>query len=144
MRHNTKYIAQIEKLFDKLNELPIIQDKDRKELDKKFRLEFNYNSNHIEGNTLTYGQTKLLLLADKSIGDAKVSDIEEMKAHDLALRDIQGMAYEKERPLTEQFIKELNKTILVRDFWKEAITPDGRAVKSPFCKLNFPPFLTKK
>jgi Fic family protein len=125
MRHNTKYIAQIEKLFDKLNELPIIQDKDRKELDKKFRLEFNYNSNHIEGNTLTYGQTKLLLLADKSIGDAKVSDIEEMKAHDLALRDIQGMAYEKERPLTEQFIKELNKTILVRDFWKEAITPDG-------------------
>ena len=25
-------------------------------------LEFNYNSNHIEGNTLTYGQTELLLM----------------------------------------------------------------------------------
>ncbi len=28
-------------------------------------LEFNYNSNHLEGNTLTYGQTELLLLFDK-------------------------------------------------------------------------------
>ena len=34
--------------------------KDR--LAQKFSLEFNYNSNHIEGNTLTYGQTEILLL----------------------------------------------------------------------------------
>ena len=27
-----------------------------------FTVEYNYNSNHIEGNTLTYGQTELLLL----------------------------------------------------------------------------------
>jgi hypothetical protein len=35
------------------------------------------------------------------------------------------MANDKERPLTENFIKELNKTILVKPFWKDAISPNG-------------------
>ena len=30
-------------------------------------MDFNYNSNHIEGNTLTYGQTEILLLFGKVI-----------------------------------------------------------------------------
>jgi len=42
-------------------------------------LEFNYNNNHIEGNTLTYGQTELLLMFCRVIGEAKMKDIEEMK-----------------------------------------------------------------
>jgi len=32
---------------------------------QKLRLEWNYHSNHIEGNTLTYGETMLLLLHDR-------------------------------------------------------------------------------
>jgi Fic family protein len=98
---------------------------DEKRLKKKLRLEFNYNSNHMEGNTLTYGQTQLLLFFDKSSGDVPVSDIEEMKAHDVALSQIEEMARDKERPLTELFIKELNKIILVKPFWKDAITQNG-------------------
>ncbi len=100
-----------------------------KRLKKKFRLEFNYNSNHLEGNTLTYGQTQLLLLFDKSSGDVPVSDIEEMKAHDVALSLTEEMAKDNERPLTEQFIKELNQTILVKPFYKDAITADGTPTK---------------
>ncbi|MBK6362564.1 MAG: hypothetical protein IPF52_03345 [Saprospiraceae bacterium] len=41
-----------------------MKDSDKRRLDEKFRLEFNYNSNHIEGNTLTYQDTKVLLLKD--------------------------------------------------------------------------------
>jgi Fic family protein len=37
-------------------------------LDRKLMLEFNYNSNHIEGNTLTYGQTKLLFMFGETAG----------------------------------------------------------------------------
>ncbi|MDP4271656.1 MAG: Fic family protein [Bacteroidota bacterium] len=96
---------------------------------KKLRLEFNYNSNHIEGNTLTYGQTQLLLLFDKSSGDASVSDIEEMKAHDLALSQIEEMAKDQERPLTELFIKELHEMILVKPYWKNAISQDGNPTR---------------
>lgn len=100
-----------------------------KRLKKKLRLEFNYNSNHIEGNTLTYGQTQLLLFFDKSSGDVPVSDIEEMKGHDIALSQIEEMAKDKERPLTELFIKELNKLILVKPFWKDAISYDGNPTR---------------
>ncbi len=98
---------------------------DLKRLKKKLRLEFNYNSNHMEGNTLTYGQTQLLLFFDRSSGDVPVSDIEEMKAHDVALSQIEEMSKDNERPLTELFIKELNKVILVKPFWKDAITQNG-------------------
>lgn len=119
-------------MIDTLNALKMELDKklplkaeDNKRLQKKLRLEFNYNSNHLEGNTLTYGQTQLLLFFDKSSGDVPVSDIEEMKAHDVALSQVEEMAKDKERPLTEAFIKELNKTILVKPYWKDAISPIG-------------------
>ena len=47
--------------------------------------DFNYNSNHLEGNTLTYGQTKLLLLFGRVEGEALMCDYEEMKAHNVGL-----------------------------------------------------------
>ena len=123
--YKTKTIDTVNALKLELDKKIPLKAEDRKRLQKKIRLEFNYNSNHLEGNTLTYGQTQLLLFFDKSSGDVPVSDIEEMKAHDVAISQIEEMANEKERPLTETFIKELNKTILVKPFWKDAITPNG-------------------
>lgn len=125
MNYNTKNIETINKLKLELDQLIPFSEENKNRLQKKIRLEFNYNSNHLEGNTLTYGQTQLLLFFDKSSGDVPVSDIEEMKAHDLALSQITEMAKDKERPLTELFIKELNKTILVKSFWKDAISSNG-------------------
>ena len=43
-------------------------------LERKFMLEFNYNSNHIEGNTLTYGQTEMLLMFGKVVDEANMKD----------------------------------------------------------------------
>ncbi|MDD2304819.1 MAG: Fic family protein [Prolixibacteraceae bacterium] len=125
MTYQTTSIGAIDLLKTELEKLIPISEVNNKKLKKKFRLEFNYNSNHLEGNTLTYGQTQLLLLFDKSSGDVPVSDIEEMKAHDTALTLIEEMAKEKDRPLTEQFVKELNKMILVKPFWKDAINFNG-------------------
>lgn len=109
-----------------LQKLLPLSDGQQKKLDKKFRLEFNYNSNHLEGNTLTYGETKLLLLFDQTTGDHEYREYEEMKAHDVALKMVEQEAVDLERPLTEQFIRSLNKHLLVREFWKEAITQDGK------------------
>jgi Fic family protein len=125
MTYKTNTLETINSLKLEFDSLLPMNKEDEKRYDKKLRLEFNYNSNHLEGNTLTYGQTQLLLLYDKSSGDVPVSDIEEMKAHDLALSQIEEMAKDKERPLTELFIKELNKTILVKPYWKDAITDSG-------------------
>jgi len=125
MKYDTPTIKKIEILKKQVVALLPLKSEDEKRLKKKYRLEFNYNSNHLEGNTLTYGQTQLLLFYDKSSGDVPVSDIEEMKAHDVALSQIEEMSIDKERFLTEQFIKELNKIILVKPYWKDAITYDG-------------------
>ncbi|HLF47270.1 MAG TPA: Fic family protein [Chitinophagaceae bacterium] len=96
---------------------------------EKFRLEFNYNSNHMEGNTLTYGQTKLLLLFDRTSGDNKGREIEEMKAHDVALKMVTDISSDPETALTEKIIREINEIILVRPFYNNAITPDGQPTK---------------
>ena len=58
---------------------------DRDRLSRRFTIDFNYNSNHIEGNTLTYGQTELLLLFGKMVGEANFRGCEEMKASNVGL-----------------------------------------------------------
>lgn len=84
-------------------------------LNQKFMLEFNYNSNHLEGNTLTYGQTELLLLFGKVSDPADMKDLEEMKAHNVCLKMIKEEAI-SDRPLTEYFIKNLHKILLREDY----------------------------
>ena len=118
-----------EVLFKEWQALQPLKDSDRTRLEQKFMLEFNYNSNHIEGNTLTYGQTELLLLFDKTDGSAPMRDYEQMKAHQVALKMVQQAALEKEqRPLTETFIRQLHQTMLREDYtvYKEI---NGRPVQ---------------
>ncbi|NDV96517.1 Fic family protein [Dysgonomonas sp. 521] len=111
-------INQLEKLIKEYKDLQPFDEDCKKKLDEKFRLEFNYNSNHLEGNTLTYGQTKLLLIFGDTTGNAKMRDYEEMKAHNAGLRWIGIIAKDKSRQLTERDIRDLNQIILVEDYWK--------------------------
>ncbi|MDR1793718.1 MAG: Fic family protein [Bacteroidales bacterium] len=94
-------------------------------MDQSFMIDFNYNSNHLEGNTLTYGQTRLLLLFGKIKGEALMRDCEEMKAHNVGLEMMKIEALDRERPLSESFIRELNSTILAGDFFK--VSSDGQS-----------------
>ena len=100
-----------------------------KKLDDMFRLEFSYNSNHLEGNTLTYGETKLLLIFGKTEGNHDKREYDEMEAHDVAFKLIQEWVKDDEQPLTETRIKQLNEIILVKPFYKEAITQDGQPTR---------------
>ncbi len=112
-----------------MDKLKLIKPEFQKKLDEKIRLEFSYNSNHIEGNTLTYGETELLLIRGKTRGNHDAREYDEMKGHDLAFTMIKDWADDREHPLTENMIKELNKIILKEPFWKEAITPDGQPTR---------------
>ena len=128
------YIDQLSATYNNL--LPMSPENQRR-WDKKVRLEFNYNSNHIEGNTLTYGETQLLLLFDETHGSHPMRDYEEMKAHDVAFQKIKEWAADTETPLTEQDIKNLNQIILVQPFWKDAITPDGQPTRRQITVGNY-------
>ena len=105
-----------------------IQSDDEERLWKKLRLEWNYNSNHIEGNTLTYHETELLLIHGRTAGGHPMRDYEEMKAHDVAIDHARFLARE-ERSLGEGDIRDLNKTLLKEPFWQNAETPDGQPTR---------------
>jgi len=120
---------KITSLHKELEDLKPLKKEDDERLWKKFRLEWNFNSNHIEGNTLTYGQTELLLFFEKTTGDHDAREIDEMRGHDVALKMIVEYAKDKSREITEADIRELNKIILVRPFWSNAQTLDGQPTK---------------
>lgn len=103
--------------------LPMNQDNEQR-LRRKFMLEFNYNSNHLEGNTLTYGQTEMLLLFGKVTDAANMKDLEDMKASNVALNMVVEEAKTK-YPLTETFIRNLHKTLLREDYKEYRPLPDG-------------------
>ncbi|MEO6131877.1 MAG: Fic family protein [Saprospiraceae bacterium] len=118
-------INAINLIQEQLKPLLPLSSKADEGLWKKLRLEWNFNSNHIEGNTLTYMETKLFLILGNTSGDHKAREYDEMKAHDLAIEIVKDWAKDVERKITEKEIWELNKIILVEPFWKEAQTPDG-------------------
>lgn len=109
-------MTHIEQLYNEWLELQPLKPEDEIRLNRKFMLEFNYNTNHIEGNTLTYGQTELLLLFGKVVNEANMKDLEEMKAHNVCLKMIQEEAADKDHPLTETFIRQLHHTLLREDY----------------------------
>ncbi len=122
-------LLHIEQLKTQLEKLQPLSAENQQRLDKKFRLEWNYNSNHMEGNTLTYNETELLLIFDQTKGSHELREYEEMKGHDVALKLVYDLVDDKERTLNENFIRQLNKLLLVRPFFKEAITPDGQPTR---------------
>lgn len=115
----------IEQLYKEWQALQPLKPEDESRLKRKFMLEFNYNSNHIEGNTLTYGQTELLLLFGKVVNEASMKDLEEMKAHNVCLKMIQEEAADAHMPLTETFIRQLHHTLLREDYTLYRQLPDG-------------------
>lgn len=98
-----------------LSMLPL-DETDRHRLSQRFTVEFNYNSNHIEGNTLTYGQTELLLLFGKVMGEAELKDCIDMKASAVGLKMTEVEALTQDKPLTQTFIRQLHKTLLREDY----------------------------
>jgi Fic family protein len=115
-------IQKIDKSKAQLHELRPIKSEYNTAICQKFQLEFNYHSNHIEGNTLTLGETKNLILRGMEVSIAKkFRDILEMKGH---LDAYDTLGFLTERILTEDrlplrldqsFIKNLHKIIFVED-----------------------------
>ncbi len=92
------------------------------------RMQFNYTSNHFEGNTLTYSETQLLLIHGRATGDHKLREYEEMKAHNVAFDYICRLAKEK-HIIREVDIRDLNKICLKEPFYTIAQSPTGQPTR---------------
>ncbi len=120
--------TRIEILRSRLDSIrPLNPEQERRIMDK-FRLDWNYHSNHLEGNTLTYGETKALLLFNITAQGKPLKDHLEIKGHNEAILWIEEVARQK-RPLTENFIRELHQLLLKEPYQVDAITQNGQPTK---------------
>ena len=115
----------LDKAIEAWRKLQPLSDEDRARLSRRFTIDFNYNSNHLEGNTLTYGQTEILLLFGKVIGEANLKDVQDMTASNVTLNMMKEEATIKETPLTQAFIRTLHKTLLREDYTVYRNLPGG-------------------
>lgn len=106
----------LKKAFQAWQDIQPLSDRDKERLSRRFTIDYNYNSNHIEGNTLTYGQTEILLLFGKVVGEATVRDVQEMTASNVGLRMMTEEATLRDMPLTQTFIRTLHQTLLREDY----------------------------
>ena len=93
------------------------------------RMNFDYHSNHFEGNTLTYEDTQLLLMYGRTKGEHQLREYMEMKGHDAAFDYILELAQNKKRLLNEKDIQQLNILCLVEPFHRLAYNPHGDDVR---------------
>ena len=97
------------------------------QVEQKLRLEANYNSNAIEGNTLTYGETRSLILHGLTAHGKPMRDHLDIEGHDTAVKAIED-AIANDHDLNEVFIRNLHRILLKEPYQKEAETPDGQRV----------------
>lgn len=118
-------LLKIDNLREELDGLRPIDPERMARVMQKFRLDWNYHSNHIEGNSLTYGETKSLLLHGITADGKPLKDHLDIKGHNEAILLLDEIL-KSERPVTEAFIRELHQIILVEPYERPAQTPDGR------------------
>jgi Fic family protein len=119
------YIEKAFLLKAELDKLRPINKEQEERIMQKFRLDWDYHSNHLEGNTLTFGETKALILFGITAQGKPLKDHLEITGHDEAIKWIIDVV-KKDRPLTETFIRELHILLLKEPYQKEAFTPDGQ------------------
>jgi Fic family protein len=104
-------LADIDRLKSVLDGYyPISNDRLQK-INYKFRLEWNYHSNKMEGGTLTFEETRSVMMAQLEIHGKPLRDVLEMRGHDEVIKNIQKIGRGAIR-LTENRIKDIHKAII--------------------------------
>lgn len=116
---------KLENLYNTWQSLLPLSERKQYLLSQRFSVDYNFNSNHIEGNTLTYGQTELLLLFGKVSGEGDLKDFVEMKASQVGVAMMCDEAKLREKPMTQNFIRQLHKTLLCEDYTVYRNLPGG-------------------
>jgi len=104
-------LISIDKLMMMINQHGTLPNKVLNKINYKFRLDWNYYSNSIEGNTLTMQETRSIMIGNVTINGKPVKDVMEMKGHDDVVNEILkiGMG---ELNISESRIRSIHKSIM--------------------------------
>jgi len=99
-------------------------------IQEKLRIEWTYNSNAIEGSTLTRGETLFFLKEGLTVEGKPFKDFLDARNHAEAI-DYLYQVIKDELPVSQGLIKELNALLLLGVTYTEAISETGEKVKKP-------------
>ena len=106
--------AKIDELKSRLQAMRPLNATELKRLRDEFIVENTYNSNAIEGNTLTLRETALILQEGVTIAEKPLRDHLEAIGHRDAFEYIISLA-DASAELTERFIKDIHTLVLMND-----------------------------
>lgn len=107
----TEKRKQVDLLQQKINVQGELSVDVKKKINYKFRLDWNYYSNSMEGNTLTMDETRSVMVGNLTVGGKPIKDVLEMKGHDEVIMEILKIR-KGELRLSEQRIKEIHRGIM--------------------------------
>jgi len=112
---------ELREIIDRIDELKLRSDAAgalsadaKRKLDYRFRLDWNYHSNVMEGSSLTQQETRSIMLGNVTISGKPIKDVLEMKGHDELVSKLLGMA-KGELNLSESRIREMHRAIVHED-----------------------------
>lgn len=109
----------LEERLKKLNELRPLSAALLKKLQERFEIEMTYNSNAIEGNTLTLKETYWVIEQGITVKGKPLKDHLEAKNHKQALEYLYELIEQgNTQPISEQLIRELH-TLIIQDTQKD-------------------------
>lgn len=106
--------SQVDTLKKKLDALRPLNAELYQKLKHKLAIDWTYNSNAIEGNTLTLSETRFFLEVGLTSKGKPLSEYLETKNHKHAIDYLEKIVKEKE-PLSERLIKELHAMLFERN-----------------------------
>lgn len=107
-----KLLAEIDKLKTQYENLKPFDAKIAEGLRELYDVELTYNSNAIEGSTLSYADTKLILEKGVSIGGKKMRELLEAVNHKEAIDYIEKLKEKKPHEIAEREILDIHNLIL--------------------------------
>lgn len=137
-------IQQLQQIATEISKHPVLAEIDalKKELDakrpldkeveervmQKFKLEWNYHSNAIEGNPYSYGETVTFILYGITAKGKTLKDHLDIKGHHESVNFLLSLVKD-ERGISEADIRSLHKMLLVEPYYNPAIDSLGNSVE---------------
>src|ERR1700744_2866698 len=117
-------LQEVDALKKQVDDMRPLPDDVEGRVMQKLRLDWNYHSNAIEGNRLSYGETVAFLMEGITAKGKPLKDHLDIRGHNEAINFLLSIVKDS-RTLSEADIRNLHQMILVEPYDTEATTPEG-------------------
>lgn len=108
---NKAILDKIDELQSTIDAHGILDTTIQNKINYRFRLDWNYYSNEMEGNSLTRMETRQLMIENVTVGNKPLKDVLEMSGHDKEVLEIMRVGKGTVR-LSESRIKAMHRAIM--------------------------------